>query len=289
MLTLSSPQVVQETVLRWKKEQKIAFVPTMGALHHGHLALVEMAKKYGNRVIVSIFVNPLQFGPKEDFKKYPRPIEDDTAKLEEAGADLLFVPDALDFYPAGFDSRVKVGALSESLCGQSRPGHFEGVATVCLKLFQITQPDFAIFGEKDYQQLRVLQQMAFDFNLPLAIVPHPIVREADGLALSSRNRFLNEEQRNHARLLPEALREVQAWATSHPETSVGDLIEKVRAHWAGAPIREDYIQIASAKDLKPCAPDVRVESILNPRLFLAAFVGDTRLIDNGDLSRKGLQ
>ncbi len=287
MLTLSSPQVVQETVLRWKKEQKIAFVPTMGALHSGHLSLVKMAKKYGNRVIVSIFVNPLQFGPKEDYKKYPRPIEEDTAKLEEAGADLLFVPEADDFYPAGFNSRVNIGGLTESLCGASRPGHFEGVATVCLKLFQITQPDFAIFGEKDYQQLRVLQQMAFDFNLPLAIVPHPIVREADGLALSSRNRFLSEEGRHQARLIPEALREVQAWATSHPETSVGELTEKVKDHWAGAPIRIDYIQIASARDLKPCGPDVRVESILHPRIFVAAFVEETRLIDNVDLSRKG--
>ncbi len=276
MLTLSSPQVVQETVLRWKKEQKIAFVPTMGALHHGHLALVEMAKKYGNRVIVSIFVNPLQFGPKEDFKKYPRPIEDDTAKLEEAGADLLFVPDALDFYPAGFDSRVKVGALSESLCGQSRPGHFEGVATVCLKLFQITQPDFAIFGEKDYQQLRVLQQMAFDFNLPLAIVPHPIVREADGLALSSRNTYLSADERRQALALSRGLRAAEKLAKSG-ERDVGTLVARIREFLTDAKVREDYVAVVHAQTLRPIE---KLEPGVPARALVAAFVGKTRLIDN---------
>ncbi len=287
MLTLSSPQVVQETVLRWKKEQRVAFVPTMGCLHEGHLSLIHLAKKYGQKIIVSIFVNPLQFGPKEDFAAYPRPIEDDMAKLDAAQADILFAPSTQDFYPPNFSSRVKVGPLAESLCGKSRPGHFEGVATVCLKLFQITQPDFAIFGEKDFQQLRVLQQLTADFNLPMAIVPHPIFRESDGLAMSSRNRYLSVEERQWARLIPEALREVQAWALSHPETTVGDLLQKVRDHWKETALIEDYVEIASGLDLTPSPTETKIQEIRSPRLFLAAHLGKTRLIDNGDLSKRG--
>ncbi len=287
MLTLSSPQVVQETVLRWKKEQKIAFVPTMGALHDGHLSLVKLAKNYGQRVIVSIFVNPLQFGPKEDLAKYPRSLEQDMGLLEEANVDLLFLPTAEEFYAPDFSSRVKVEKVTEHLCGASRPGHFEGVATVCLKLFSVTQPDFAVFGEKDFQQLRVLQKMTSDFNLPLAIVPHSIVREADGLAMSSRNRNLTPEGRLLARLIPEAFKEGQAWASSHPETTVGELLEKVRAHWQGVPIREDYVEVVSAKDLVPCPAHTKIMEIASPRLFLAVFVEATRLIDNIDLSKRG--
>ena len=287
MLTLSSPQVVQETVLRWKKDQRVAFVPTMGCLHEGHLSLVHLAKKYGQKIIVSIFVNPLQFGPREDFASYPRPIEDDVAKCEAANVDLLFVPSAEEFYPPDFSSRVNVGPLASNLCGKSRPGHFEGVATVCLKLFQVTQPDFAVFGEKDFQQLRLLQQLTSDFNLPLAIVPHPIFRESDGLAMSSRNRGLSPEERHWARLIPEALREVQAWAISHPETEVGELVQKVRDHWKETPLREDYVEIASGQSLVPSLSGIKIQEIRSPRLFLAAFLGKTRLIDNGDLSKRG--
>ena len=287
MLTLSSPQVVQETVLRWKKEQKIAFVPTMGALHEGHIALVKMARNYGHKVIVSIFINPLQFGPKEDLEKYPRALEQDKSLLEDAATDLLFLPTPEEFYPNDFQSRVRVEKLTQHLCGAARPGHFEGVATVCLKLFNITQPDFAVMGEKDFQQVRVLQQLLADFNMPMAIVPHPIVREADGLALSSRNRFLSEEERHVARLIPEALREVQAWAGSHPASLVGDLLDKVHEHWKGTPIKEDYVQIVSSRDLAPCPAETKILDITAPRLFLAAYLGSTRLIDNGDLSKRG--
>lgn len=287
MLTLTSPQVVQETALRWKKDgKKIAFVPTMGALHDGHLKLVEAAKALGNKVIVSIFVNPLQFGPTEDLKKYPRPIESDSAKLEKLEIDVLFHPSEKEFYPEHFSTRVNVSKLTDALCGNFRPGHFEGVATVCLKLFQITQADFAIFGEKDFQQLRVLQQLASDLNLPLAVVPHPILRDADGLALSSRNAYLSSEQREKALKLSAAGRAAMKRYFEYPRSTVKDVLSTAAAVLEVPGIRIEYLELASENNLTPATHDTLISDISFPRLFMAAWVGETRLIDNQPLDRR---
>src|SRR5437899_7892903 len=183
----------------------VGLVPTMGALHRGHLALIERAKRECSTVIASIFVNPKQFGPKEDFSKYPRTFESDKEKLEQAGVDSLLAPEAAEIYPQGFSSYVQVDGLSERLEGRSRPGHFRGVATVVMKLLQIVQPNFAYFGRKDAQQARLITQMTRDLNLDSEIVMCPIVREADGLALSSRNAYLNSEERKAATILYRAL------------------------------------------------------------------------------------
>ncbi len=281
MIKLASPQIVQETVLRWKRESRIAFVPTMGALHEGHLDLVKLARKFGDRVVASIFVNPLQFGPKEDLSKYPRTLEADTEKLEALGVDLLFTPEPSDLYPAAFQTRVQTGPLTANLCGKSRPGHFEGVATVCLKLFQTTQADFAVFGEKDFQQLRVIQQMTADFNMPLTILPHRIVRESDGLALSSRNRYLSAEDRARAARFPAALSRAQNRALENGAETVASLIAGIESDLKSAGIEIDYLAICSESDLAPAQG--AVASLSQPRLFGAVRIGATRLIDNWTL------
>lgn len=284
MLTLSSPQVVQETVLRWKRDgKKIAFVPTMGALHDGHLALVESAKQLADKVIVSIFVNPLQFAPTEDFSNYPRPIESDSAKLEKLAVDVLFNPSEKEFYPETFVTQVKIGRLTEHLCGKFRPGHFDGVATVCLKLFEITQSDYAIFGEKDFQQLRVLQQLAADLNLPLAIVPHPTMRESDGLAMSSRNAYLDENQRALAVRISQGARAAMRHFQAHPQATAGEVLSAAAGLLEHPDIRIEYLEIASESDLVPVKLTVRLADIATPRLFFALRVGATRLIDNQPL------
>ncbi len=280
MLVLNSPQVVQEMTMRWKLDSKVAFVPTMGALHEGHLQLVETAKRFGQKVVVSIFVNPLQFGPNEDFEKYPRTFDADSEKLESAGVDLLFAPSPRELYSEGFLSRVRVDTLGDALCGASRPGHFEGVATVCMKLFQITQADFAVFGQKDFQQLRIIQQMCEDLNLPVAIVPEPTVREPDGLALSSRNRYLSEEERRWAAHIPVACRHAKAVALSRPDVTVGDVLSAAMRELESAPLEFDYVEVAPERTLKPALSDAPLESVPMPRLFLAVRAGKTRLIDN---------
>lgn len=284
MLTLQSPEVVQETTLRWKRESKIAFVPTMGCLHEGHLRLVRRAKDLAPKVIVSIFVNPLQFSQGEDFEKYPRTLEADAEKLEAEGVDLLFTPTREDLYPSNFSTKIHVSGLSDALCGAHRPGHFDGVATVCFKLFEITQADYAVFGEKDFQQLRVLQQLTADMNLPLFIVPHPTVREEDGLAMSSRNRFLTADERARAARLPEVLRQVKATLHSHPEFPVDEILAPARARLEEAGFRLDYLTIASERDLRPAAGSAPGNTITDPRAFVAARIGSTRLIDNLSLT-----
>ena len=193
---------MKETVRQARAEQRvIGFVPTMGALHAGHLALVQRARQDCSRVIASIFVNPKQFGPKEDLARYPRTLETDTAKLISAGVDSLFLPESAEIYPPGFSTYVSVEGLSERLEGRTRPGHFRGVSTVVLKLLEIVQPHFAYFGRKDAQQVRIISQMVTDLNLDTEIVVHPIVREADGIALSSRNAYLSSEERKAAGVL----------------------------------------------------------------------------------------
>ena len=196
---------------KWRKAgEKIALVPTMGALHQGHLSLVALAKEKADRAVVSIFVNPIQFGPREDFHLYPRDEAGDLAKLAAAGADLVFIPDVAEMYPAGFSTRINVGDLTEDLCGAARPNHFDGVATVVAKLLLQCAPDVAIFGEKDYQQLLVIRRMVRDLNLPVEILGGPIVREKDGLALSSRNAYLSPAERRIAPLLHQTIAQVAA-------------------------------------------------------------------------------
>ncbi len=247
----------------------------MGALHAGHLALVERAKKECSPTYVSIFLNPKQFGPKEDLSKYPRPIEDDTAKLEAAKIDALFLPDAAEMYPHGFSTYVQVEGLSETLEGKSRPGHFRGVTTVVLKLLQIVQPHFAYFGRKDAQQARMVQQMVRDLNVDTEIVLCPIVREADGLALSSRNVYLRADERKASTVLSRAL-----CAAAHEIGSgVRDVLhlqQAIHRVLASEPrARVDYAEIVDAETFEPV---VRVGR--RSYAALAVFIGKTRLIDN---------
>jgi pantoate--beta-alanine ligase len=256
-------------------ERPLGLVPTMGALHEGHLSLVREAQRQCAPVVVSIFVNPTQFGPAEDFKKYPRTMEADRAALEKLGVDHIFAPPAEEMYPAGFRTAVNVEGLGDRLEGRSRPGHFRGVATVVLKLFEIVQPRKAFFGRKDAQQVRVLQQMARDLNLEAEIVVCPIVREADGLAMSSRNAYLSAEERRAALVLSRALgvakREVEGG-----ERDVVRLAAAVRGVIAGERgVELDYAEIVDADTLEPAMTLRKAAYIL-----LAARVGKTRLIDN---------
>ncbi|HEY4817235.1 MAG TPA: pantoate--beta-alanine ligase [Candidatus Acidoferrum sp.] len=253
----------------------IGFVPTMGALHAGHTALVHRAKQECAPVIASIFVNPKQFGPNEDFTKYPRRIESDSEKFSAAGVDALFLPDAAEIYPAGFRTYVTVEGLSDRLEGRSRPGHFRGVATVVLKLLEIVQPNFAYFGRKDAQQVRIISQMARDLNLDAEIVVCPIVREPDGLALSSRNAYLSADERRAATVLYRALEVVRAQLTAgerdslHLQTTIRKVIE-------AEPLAAiDYAEIVDADLFEP------VTRVARPcYAVLAVFIGKTRLIDN---------
>jgi pantoate--beta-alanine ligase len=253
----------------------IGLVPTMGALHEGHTALVARARQECSHVIASVFVNPKQFGPKEDYKKYPRNLEKDAEKLAAVGVDALFAPETADVYPDGFRTYVSVEGISERLEGRSRPGHFRGVATVVLKLFEIVEPHFAYFGRKDAQQVRIISAMVHDLNLDTEIVVCPIVREADGLALSSRNAYLSAEERKAATVLHRAL------VAARSELSVGmrdalQLQTVMRRTIEAEPLATvDYAEIVSADTFEPM---IRVAQL--SYAVLAVFVGKTRLIDN---------
>jgi pantoate--beta-alanine ligase len=253
----------------------IGLVPTMGALHEGHTALARRARQECSRVIASVFVNPKQFGPKEDYQKYPRDLEKDAEKLATVGVDALFAPEAADIYPDGFRTYVDVEGISERLEGRSRPGHFRGVSTVVLKLFEIVQPHFAYFGRKDAQQVRIISEMARDLNLDAEIVVCPIVREGDGLALSSRNAYLTAEERKAATVLHRAL------AAARDELAAGgrDALELqgvMRRIIETQPLTTvDYAVIVSADTFEPMVRVARPCYAL-----LAVFIGRTRLIDN---------
>ncbi|HEY0711527.1 MAG TPA: pantoate--beta-alanine ligase [Polyangia bacterium] len=254
--------------------ERIVLVPTMGALHAGHVALLHEGRRRGDRLVLSIFVNPTQFGPKEDLAKYPRPIEADLEKAAQAGVDVVFMPTAAAMYPPGYQTFVEVRDLQQGLCGDVRPGHFVGVATVVCKLFTIVRPHLAIFGEKDFQQLAVITRMTADLNLGVQIIPSPTVREADGLAMSSRNTYLSPPERARAVALSQGLRAAEA-ALAAGERDGKKLIAAANAIIKPAVDRMDYLELRDANSLAPVAT-VTGESVM----LVAAFVGTTRLIDN---------
>ena len=253
----------------------IGFVPTMGALHEGHTALVQRAKQECSPVIASIFVNPKQFGPNEDFAKYPRKLESDSEKFSAAGVDSLFLPDAAEIYPSGFRTYVTVEGLSDRLEGRSRPGHFRGVATVVMKLLELVQPHYAYFGRKDAQQVRIISQMVRDLNLDTEIIVCPIVREPDGLALSSRNAYLSADERRAATVLHRALEAARAHLTAGVRDTL-QLQTTMRKVIAAEPLATvDYAEIVDADAFEP------IMRIARPcYALLAVFIGKTRLIDN---------
>jgi pantoate--beta-alanine ligase len=254
--------------------EKVALVPTMGALHAGHLELVRVARRHAQRVIVSIFVNPTQFGPNEDFTRYPRDTQGDLAKLAEAGADAVFLPTVEVMYPPSFSTTVTVAGVSEGLCGAFRPGHFAGVATVVAKLLLQALPEVALFGEKDYQQLKVIERMARDLDIPVAIVGVATVREADGLAMSSRNAYLTPAERQVAPRLVGVLREIAERLTAG-EGAAPLLVAGMAELTAAGFVPVQYLAFCDAETLAP------LERADRPgRLLVAAYLGRTRLIDN---------
>jgi pantoate--beta-alanine ligase len=254
---------------------RIALVPTMGALHRGHLDLVRLAKAHCRRAAVSIFVNPAQFAPHEDFAHYPRDEAGDLAKLAEAGCDLVWAPDTALMYPEGFATRIVPGGAADGLEGEFRPHFFAGVATVCCKLFTQVAPDIAVFGEKDYQQLTVVRQMVQDLDLPLDIAALPTVREPDGLALSSRNAYLSAEERRAAPMLHRVIADV-ARSVAGRDDSAAAVIAEAKAALQAAGFKVDYLEVRDAATLRPAAPGAG-----HPlRVLVAAWLGKTRLIDN---------
>jgi pantoate--beta-alanine ligase len=254
--------------------ESVGLVPTMGALHDGHLALVRRAKAGCRRAVATIFVNPTQFGPNEDFAAYPRDEARDRALLGTAGCDLLFAPPTEEVYPDGFSTAVSVKGLTRHLCGPFRPGHFTGVATVVTKLLLMAQPARAYFGEKDFQQLQVIRRLARDLDIPVEIVGVPTVREADGLALSSRNRYMTPAERQVASALPRLMQDLVAHLAAGSDAEAALAEGRVRLEAAGFD-RVDYLELADEATLTPTAKPAGPA-----RLFVAAWIGRTRLIDN---------
>ncbi len=277
MDTVTTISAVREHVRRWRNEgRRVAFVPTMGNLHAGHMSLIEAARRYGDRFVSSIFVNPMQFGPNEDYAHYPRTPSQDERMLAEAGCNLMFMPDVTEIYPNGSEraTRVDVPSLSRILDGEFRPGHFEGVSTIVATLFHIVEPDVAVFGEKDFQQLTIIRRMVSDLCLPVEIVGAPTVRDSDGLAMSSRNQYLSAAERQTApriyQTLLAAANRLQAGDTDFAsiERTGVEALEK-------AGMKPDYFSIRRAQDLAPPAPDTGHLVVLT-----AARLGKARLIDN---------
>ena len=274
---ITSPEDMQAMVMQWHREGlTIGFVPTMGNLHEGHLQLVETAKQKADRVVVSIFVNPLQFGPNEDFAKYPRTLEDDIKRLEVLKVDEVFAPAEESFYRQERErlTYVEVPGLSDILCGATRPGHFRGVTTVVNKLFNIVQPDVAVFGRKDYQQLAIIRQMVEDLAMPVSLVGLETVRESDGLAMSSRNRFLSAEQRALAPKLYQSLQSLRQ-TLREGEKAYEKLREQTTEWLTEQGFRVDYLEIRDARSLQ--WPDANTGERV---ILTAVYLGETRLIDN---------
>ncbi|MEB2285969.1 MAG: pantoate--beta-alanine ligase [Polyangiaceae bacterium UTPRO1] len=267
--------------VRGRDGLKVALVPTMGALHAGHLSLVTLARRHADRVVASVFVNPAQFDRADDLARYPRDLERDGALLAGAGADVLFAPDAAEIYPPGAQTFVTVEELAQPLCGAHRPGHFRGVATVVLKLFSIVQPDVAVFGEKDYQQLAVIRRMVRDLFLDVDVLAAPIVREADGLAMSSRNRHLAAAERAAARCLAAALAAGEA-AVAAGERTAAAICAAATDELAREPLaRVEYVALVDP-DTLAAVTEVGERALL----ALAVWIGSTRLIDNRVLERR---
>jgi len=277
MQTVHTIAELRAQVMAWKRAgEQVAFVPTMGNLHRGHIHLVERARELAPRTVASIFVNPMQFGPSEDFAAYPRTLDADSRQLETAGLDLLFAPSVAEVYPRPLEqmTQVTVPELPTVLCGASRPTHFSGVTTVVSKLFNMVQPDIAVFGEKDWQQLVIIRRMATDLDMPVAIVGVPTVREPDGLALSSRNGYLSAEERAIAPTLYATLR-ATAERLRAGERDFAALEAEAKAQLASAGFRPDYFEIRRPDDLqRPNLEDAEL------RIFAAAWLGRARLIDN---------
>ena len=255
--------------------KKIAFVPTMGYFHEGHLSLMKEAKKMADCLVVSIYVNPTQFGPKEDFSKYPRDLDRDLKMAESVNVDVIFYPPDKEMYPANYQNHVDVEKVTQNLCGMSRPGHFRGVATVCNKLFNIVKPDFAVFGKKDFQQFVTIERMVDDLNMDIQIIGSPTVRESGGLAMSSRNKYLNKDERKSALTLFKALKLAQKlYSNGEKKSSV--IIAEVEKLIKRAPFTAiDYIKICDTRTLND-ADKIKNQSVI----ALAVKVGNTRLIDN---------
>ena len=268
MQTVRQCEALQSQCLEWRSQGlRVGFVPTMGFLHEGHLSLMRIARSRCDKLVVSIYVNPLQFGPGEDLESYPRDEEGDAAKCDQEGCDLLFLPHSL--YSEGHSTRVRVEGLTNRLCGANRPGHFEGVTTVVSRLFGLVLPHLAVFGEKDFQQLAVIRRMTRDLGLPVEVVGGPLVRDFDGLALSSRNAYLSTEERARALSLSGALRAMA-------ESGIQDTSDLLRLGHGLLEVDElDYLEVLDAETLEP------LEVLDRPaRAFVAARVGRTRLIDN---------
>ncbi|SMC24261.1 pantothenate synthetase [Desulfacinum hydrothermale DSM 13146] len=267
---------MQQQADQWRREGlRIGFVPTMGYFHEGHLALMRHARTLADKTVISIFVNPTQFGPNEDFEAYPRDMDRDLELARGVGVDVVFAPTVDQMYPPGFQTYVQVEEVTRPLCGRSRPGHFRGVATVVAKLFQVVKPHVAVFGQKDYQQLLTIRRMVEDLAMDVQVVGHPIVREADGLAMSSRNTYLSEEDRRDALLLSRSLEEARR-LVSKGERNGEVILGAVRRILASGPrVRIDYAELRDAETLEP------VQHLEGPTLLaLAAHVGRARLIDN---------
>ncbi|MEY4630286.1 MAG: hypothetical protein RIQ81_406 [Pseudomonadota bacterium] len=260
--------------------KKLAFVPTMGALHDGHVSLVKQARQMADATITSIFVNPSQFAPGEDFNRYPRTLTEDVARLVEAGCDAVFLPNVATMYPDGFQTWIRNEALENDLCGASRPGHFRGVLTIVMKLLNLVRPDIAIFGKKDYQQWRLIEKMALDLNLPVKIVGGETVREADGLAMSSRNRYLTSEQRPRAAAIARGLH-AAVEKRNAGEADAKVLLNLVAAEIAKVPeMKVEYLEIRDQLALTPVVGKISRPSVI----MVAARLGDLRLIDNMELA-----
>lgn len=277
MQVISEILALREVRRTWQSSAKIiAFVPTMGNLHQGHLNLVREAKKHADIVVVSIFVNPMQFGPDEDLDAYPKTIENDSRQLEELGVDLLFIPNSTDIYARGLEQQtfVEVPGLSYMICGASRPGHFRGVATIVCKLFNMVQPNIAFFGDKDFQQLQVIKAMVTDLSMNLKVFGVPTIRESDGLAMSSRNQYLTGSER---KLAPTLYQKMHALAH---EVQLGrrdftQLTQEYQSHLSELGFNPDYLEIRNVKNL--LQPGYEDKHLV---LLAAAFLGKTRLIDN---------
>lgn len=277
MQITNSKVELQEQIREWRhQDEHIALVPTLGNLHAGHISLVEQARRHAERVVVSVYVNPTQFGEDEDFEDYPRTLERDTRRLKQIGADVLFVPDDATVYPFGHDCAtvVAVPGLTENFCGALRPGHFDGVTTVVARLFALVQPDVALFGQKDYQQQLVIRYMAEDLGLPIRIISAETVREDDGLAMSSRNQYLADEERAIAPQLYAALSKIGA-ALQSGERDFEKLEQSAIKRLQKAGFKIDYVAIRRAQNL--AIPDRDCDELV---VLAAAHVGDARLIDN---------